>query len=504
MPQNEEDSGFDVNNFLNPEFRAGNVQRQHRRIAQVSGPYPEPPPLPNRVITPYPPEPPPLPQRVPLPYPPEPPPLPNPIQPVQPYIKIPQALVRPPILPSHITPIRHPTIPWLKVPREFTPAGATVFANTPKSHEPKQPNIRKLCIEDKYFTTTIPYCNMASNAYSQHHGILARRVAIPWRIPETVPCAELRRAVEIINPLVRAGTLDLADRESFKITHELFKSRLSTADKALVNKWCAINLKSLTTAFDNNQRDNDMKELQILYGRAKDSETYICSELRALYRHTYFSRRIPLIQVAFIPWTIHEVSEIWKVYNADRTNEGMYDRMHFLLNGRRNHRSIMRMLEFILYCEENPEIANPNMLDAFTTADIPDDGAPDNPLDTAEMKTLLELREYFGPQNDWNGLVGHMYRYAEKFGYRRRGLRELQDLYCRHGLDYLVADVWTADQDKKLQIQRRKHGVDWEKISRPLKRTPHAAMARSLFLDNGRVSTAIAGPSIAGAGPPYR
>jgi len=306
-----------------------------------------------------------------------------------------------------------------------------------------------------------------------------------------------------MNPFVRRGILDLKSRESYRMTHQLFKTQLTMENQVLIMKWCNIAYPSLTSKIEYIERDNEMKELQMLFGLTADAQKYICSDIRALYKFSYIERIRHLKKTLYPSWNLHEVSEIWRVYSADRTNEGMYDEMYSLLKGRRNHRSIMRMLEFIVYCEKNPGIANPNMRDAFTSAVIPDAGAPSNPMDDVEMRTLLELREYYGPMNDWDGLSDSMNKYAHRFSQRRRELNDLKDLYIRQGLDYIKADEWTKVQDGKLQMYKATHGDDWERIARTLNRTAHAVMARSLFLDNEIEVTANtgAGPSNAGAGP---
>jgi len=48
----------------------------------------------------------------------------------------------------------------------------------------------------------------------------------------------------------------------------------------------------------------------------------------------------------------------------------------------------MRMLEFIVYCEQNPGIPNPSMRDSFTSEFIPDAAAPINPLSDDEMNAV--------------------------------------------------------------------------------------------------------------------
>jgi len=387
-----------------------------------------------------------------------------------------------PVLPDNILPIQHPTIPWLKVPRELTSAGAQAFQAMPEPKHKRGLQQKKLSIEVKYFSNALPYCNLLPLRYSPSAGIDARSVAVPWRIPDTVPCADLLKAVDIMMPHVRNGILDLSSRQSYKITHAIFKNALSDADRKLVTKWCHIPLKGKQA--HHQAMDLDMKELQMLYGLTKEAKANITRELRALYRNAYDDRITRVQRFRYHPWTTEEVGKIWNVYSADRTNERMYDTMHAALKRKRNHRSIMRMLEFIVYCEKNPGIANPNMRDAFTIAPIPDAVAPENPMSDGEMRTFLELRSYYGPQDDWIALIYQMNLFAKEFGHRQREVGDAKELYIRHGLDYLSADKWTEAMDKTLHRQVIFHDKNWHQIGENLGRTPHAVMARSNFLRN--------------------
>jgi len=326
---------------------------------------------------------------------------------------------------------------------------------------------------------------MLPKKYTQGAGNEARIEALPWRIPATVPCAELRRAVEIMMPIYRTGILDLRNREAYRITHDLFLKHLSRPEHRMIMKWCHIPYKNLRNKLDHHAREIEMKELQILFGLALEAKVNITRELRALYRNSYDDRLPGLTNLQYPSWTTEEVGVIWNVYSADRTNEKMYDTMHAALGGVRTHRSIMRMLEFIVYCEKNPGIENPNMIDAFTIAPIPDAVAPDNPMNDGEMKTFLELRSYYGPQDDWNGLVANMIIHAQEFGHRNRQVAEVKELYIRQGLDYLEADKWTLFEDKHVhQLVDNPLGTNWYQISSDINRTPHATMERYNYLTN--------------------
>jgi len=357
-----------------------------------------------------------------------------------------------------------------------------IFANAARQagmsrhvHRPKTDDID---FADVYVDGRAPYCmpavSRAPKGCKQWECV--RFEANSWRVPSTVPNNGLTVALGIAGQLWREMIMDTSVRNNVSAVHELYM-KLPAAHQKLLDNWVVVPFKNLSEE-ESEELQNELFDLLLVYqygrrnanvwadvGREMNSFTP-----HALYGEFYAVKKSYDLRY----WTQNELDIIWETFKKDRRSEQIYDELHDVLQGR-SRRSIMRMLEYLVHCE-NMKKRTMRMTEArFTIAPM---DKPDYLLTEMEIREFLYLIEHFG---DWEEVSKHM----------NKSVESLKAAYVMQALNFLESPSWTQEMQRKLIADETQFKGDWVSIAarqEPI-RTPTTCKLHFNFLK--RLMTAV-------------
>jgi len=377
-----------------------------------------------------------------------------------------------PFVYEQVEPIR----PWLTPPQDYINARLIVkerYPIRPKSEIRSQ--IMEIDAEPVYFLSDRPYCmphpasvhnaSKKKQMETRKYEVL-RKDCVPWRMPQNVPNAELRQAWKTMQLLWRQALLNLSSRDSVTITYDNFRATLSESEQKQIAKWIyvpfvIVNARGI---------ENEILELCLVYGTTRRDFVNVGSEMFCLNtKAPYMTMPSYEKSITMDAWTQAEINIIWTIYSSDPTRENMYDDMAVQIP-HRTHRSLMRMLEYLVYCERTKERdARMGVVVRAPPAPV----IPNNALTMPEIRQFLELREYYSDKAgsaNWTQIAALMDK--------DEGV--LQDLYIKHGINMLTSPHWTAESLQQLVNDAGRYNYDWERVAEntdPI-RTPQGCMMK--------------------------